>query len=57
MASAEPLADKQVQQQHVAGTDADGAPSAQGSALEQLKKLWGQATAEERQKFLGWALD
>ena len=57
MATAEPLADNEDQQQKVAGTDADGAPAAQGSALEQLKKLWGQATAEERQKFLGWALD
>ena len=57
VATAEPLADNEDQQQKIAGTDADGAPAAQGSALEQLKKLWGQATAEERQKFLGWALD
>ena len=57
LAMAEPLADKEDQLQRVAGAKAGDASEAQGSALEQLKKLWEQATAEERQKFLGWALD
>jgi uncharacterized protein YccT (UPF0319 family) len=57
LATAEQLADTEEQPPMVAGAEGDGVSEAQGSTLEQLKILWDQATAEERQKFLGWALD
>jgi uncharacterized protein YccT (UPF0319 family) len=58
LATATPLADSQGTPQMVADTEeGDDAPESQRATLEQLKALWDRATAEERQKFLGWVLD
>ncbi|MBC7192203.1 DUF2057 family protein [Marinobacter sp.] len=54
VATAEPLPEEQ---SRVAVSRESEAPLAAGATLEQLKALWDQATAAERQAFLGWALD
>jgi uncharacterized protein YccT (UPF0319 family) len=56
VATAAPLPEKQ-EQSRVAVSRESEAPLAAGATLEQLKALWDQATAAERQAFLGWALD
>lgn len=39
------------------GGDTDSESSGEGSTLEQLKTLWGEADEEERRAFLRWAFE
>lgn len=57
LATARPLADGAPGQAESRMEVAGSGEGAEEGALQRLKALWKQATAAERQEFLGWALD